>query len=137
MSLTGEETKQFAGTFAFLLEDHLSKIAIKRLSNSDLSPKALRLAHTDMLNLVTLIFKKSSHFDIDRMSVEWLTSQFFQAIKCTMPDGGEVLVRDLVVFNDHPLQALSFHDIELMRNLFSATSFGDKLDAEYKKRSAS
>lgn len=120
--------------FTQLLELHLNKVIKKEFDNKDLDPPTLRAIRDRIKLLIGGIFDKSAH-KLDERSVVWLTDQYFKVIK--VDDDYDMV--NLVILNEYKLEDLPYHDIELLRNLYSSSSapWVSMLDAEYRRRSQS
>lgn len=120
--------------FTQLLEQHLNKVIKKEFDNRDLDPPTLHSIRNRLKELIAGIFGKSSH-KLDERAVVWLTDQYFKAIR--VDDDYDMV--NLVIINEYKLEDLPYHDIELLRNLYSTSTapWAADLEAEYHRRSQS
>lgn len=119
--------------FAQLLSQHVHKKIEKKILNKPIAvdETLLRSIRNLILETINDVFSKSTH-KLSPTAISWLGNQYLRSIKL---DGK--LVDDMIVINDHPLSAMDFADIQLMKNLFNETKFGPELISEYNKRCSS
>lgn len=120
--------------FTKLLETHLNKVIKKEFDNQDLNSATLRLIRDRLKEQIAGIFNKSSH-KLHEHTIVWLTDQYFKAIKID----NEFDLAEMVFINEYKLEELPYHDVELLRNLYSTSTapWAELLEVEYRNRSQS
>lgn len=117
--------------FAELLELHISNIIKKRFVNEQLTPVLMRQIRETIREQITTVFDRGNH-KLEVKSITWLTDQYFKAVKLNSE-----LMEELIILNEYKLTELPYHDIQLLRNLFTNTRLSAALDEEYVRRSQS
>lgn len=121
--------------FTQLLETHLNKVIKKEFDNRDLDPVTLRSIRERLKEQIGGIFGKMNSHKISEHVVMWLTDQYFKAIKVD----DDYDMSEMVFINEYKLADLPYHDIELLRNLYSSSTapWAEELEVEYRGRSQS
>lgn len=122
--------------FTQLLETHLNKVIKKEFDNRDLDPVTLRSIRERLKEQISGIFGKMTVGQkLHEHSVVWLTDQYFKAIKVD----DDYDMAEMVFINEYKLEDLPYHDIELLRNLYSSSTapWAEQLEVEYRSRSQS
>ena len=115
--------------FAELLEQHVTNVITKKFMHEALTPALMRDMRDTIKTTVGIVFDRSNH-SLTPAALGWLSNQFFKAIKVN----GDEKISEQIIMNDYNLSQLSYHDIELLRNLFNETDLRWVLEEEYKRR---
>jgi hypothetical protein len=122
--------------FNKLLEQHLTHV-VQRFVTGDrsLTPALLHELRDAIRATIIGIFTKSTHAPSVE-AINWVADEYFKAVNVQTSEG-TVPVGELIIHNEYKLAAMSYSDIELLRNLFNDTKMGPKLEQEYSRRTIS
>jgi hypothetical protein len=118
--------------FSQLLEQHINRVVKRLYVDETLTPVVLKSIHATVRREIDTVFMRSSH-KLEDAARSWLADQFFKAIRIN----DDVTVGDQVITNEYRLDQLSYHDVELLRNLFDQTGLSESLNEEMQHRSLS
>lgn len=108
--------------FTKLLEMHLNSTIQKEFNGKpELTVELLRDVRDRLRTLIADVFTKSEKHTLTENAINWLANQYFSSIKIGNVDDKDIHVCDLIVINEYNLSDLPYHDIELLKDLYSTT----------------